>query len=881
MPIPRFHLFGSTHRNFAGAFIPVSAFIPMGTFIAVALLAAIPAPGLGQASSSDTVVTVPRNSYGAGAVRRWILGDGYRDLWETPVRVEVLNLSTFAGGLEPLRRGGGQQTSSLRLRGNDGVRYTFRSIDKDARRGLDPLLRETFVGWAQQDQISAILPLGALVVAPLLEAAEVLHADPQLVVMPDDARLGEYREEFAGLLGFIEERPDEGPDGEPGFEGSTRVVGSDRFLERLEETPGNSVDAEAFLRARLVDAFVGDWDRHPDQWRWAGFESEEGLAFVPVPRDRDWALTRLDGVLPGLYRFVLPHYIGFDAEYPRAFNLTWSGRALDRRILPVLSWPRWEAVAADLQGKLTDEVLDDAVGRLPEAYAELIGEELRYALGNRRDDLAVFARDFYELLAGWVDITATDEDEVAVVDLLGDGEVRVRLFVREPTGPARLDRTFTDAETEEVRIFLRGGRDRATVQGSGATQMKIRIVGGGNDDVFANTSTSGAWVGFYDNRGDNTFTAAGGSTTIDESRDPMPNELDNYGAPPRDWGHRWIKYPLISVGSELGAYVEVDAIRSGYGFRQFPLENRLTLMAGIGSGTQRPRIVGTFSFPLAGATATLTGQYEGAERNRFFGFGNESSFGALSIAEVDSDSARVGRDEMLLAADLAWSLAEGVEVSVGSFVERFDHFDNSDHLIAQVDPFGFSDFSQLGFRSGISVRSGDEGAYPIRGIRVNAGGEWVPSALDVESAYGSISGSVVTYLTAMDAPLQPTLALRVAGERVWGAYPYQSAAFLGGDSTLRGFLNDRFAGDASLFGSAELRLRLSDTNFILPGQFGVFGLSDVGRVWLEGEDSDRWHWAGGGGVWMSFLKQHTPMISIAIATSSESTKLYAGLGFAY
>lgn len=855
--------------------------------IVAALLLGTPAAGWGQASSGDSVVTTPRSSYGASALRRWVLGDGYRDLWETPVQVEVLDLSTFGGGLEVLRRGGGQQTSSLRLRGNDGVTYTFRSIDKDARRGLDPLLRETFVGWAQQDQISAILPLGALVVAPLLDAAGVLHADPRLVVMPDDVRLGEHREEFAGVLGFIEERPDEGPGGEPGFAGSSRVVGSERFLQRLEETPGNSVDATEFLRARLVDAFVGDWDRHPDQWRWAGFERGDGLAFVPVPRDRDWALTRLDGLLPGLYRFVLPHYIGFDAEYPPAFNLTWSGRALDRRILPVLSWPEWEAVAADLQAKLTDEVLDDAVGRLPEAYAEQVGDDLRDALGNRRDDLVLFARDFYELLAGWVDITATDEDEVAVVDLVSDGVVRVRLFAPEavssrgePNGQPQYDRTFTDSETEELRIFLRGGRDRATVQGAATTGIKIRIVGGGNDDSLANTSTSGAWVGFYDNRGDNTF-ALGGSTKLDERRDPMPSELDNYGAPPRDWGHRWIQYPLISAGSELGAYVEYDAIRSGYGFRQFPLENRFSLTAGIGSGTQRPRIVSTFSFPISSATATLTAQFEGAERNRFFGFGNESSFGDLSIADVDADSAQVDRDELLFAADLVWGIADGVEVSIGSFIQRFNHFGSADNLVAELNPFGFSDFSQFGFRSGLSLESGDQGAFPLRGVRVNAMGTWVPSALDAESAYGSFSGSIVTYMTATSVPFRPTLALRVAGEKIWGAFPYENAAFLGGDSSLRGFLNNRFAGDASLLGSAELRLRLADTKFILPGQFGVFGLSDVGRVWFDGEDSQKWHWGGGGGVWMSFLKQRTPTISISIATSSESTKVYAGLGFAY
>jgi hypothetical protein len=93
-----------------------------------------------------------------------MMGHGWRELWRIPVMTQVLDLDEFAGGLTVVRRGGGKQTSSLRMQGEDGVLYNFRSIDKDAARGLDPLLRETLVAWAQQDQISAIFPLAAMAV---------------------------------------------------------------------------------------------------------------------------------------------------------------------------------------------------------------------------------------------------------------------------------------------------------------------------------------------------------------------------------------------------------------------------------------------------------------------------------------------------------------------------------------------------------------------------------------------------------------------------------------------------------------------------------------------------------------------------------------------
>ncbi|MBG6133545.1 hypothetical protein IWQ47_004957 [Aquimarina sp. EL_43] len=39
----------------------------------------------------------------------------------------------------------------------------------------------------------------------------------------------------------------------------------------------------------------------------------------------------------------------------------------------------------------------------------------------------------------------------------------------------------------------------------------------------------------------------------------------------------------------------------------------------------------------------------------------------------------------------------------------------------------------------------------------------------------------------------------------------------------------------------------------MPLQLGVFGGYDIGRVWLDGEDSDRWHDSVGGGIWLNAM----------------------------
>src|SRR4051812_39729841 len=169
-------------------------------------------PARSPPSAAESVTVVPGPIYRAGTLGRFFYGEHYRDLWTAPLTVPLLSLDHYAGGLRPLVRGGSQQTKSLRFTGADGREYVFRSIDKDPSPSLPPELRGTYASRVFRDLISAQHPGGSLVVARLLDAAGVLHATPQLAVMPDDPRLGEFRQEFAGLLGLIEVRPTDDPE---------------------------------------------------------------------------------------------------------------------------------------------------------------------------------------------------------------------------------------------------------------------------------------------------------------------------------------------------------------------------------------------------------------------------------------------------------------------------------------------------------------------------------------------------------------------------------------------------------------------------------------------------------------------------------------------
>ena len=65
----------------------------------------------------------------------------------------------------------------------------------------------------------------------------------------------------------------------------------------------NYVDQQWVLKSRLFDLYIGDWDRHDDQWRWARFNVKgKGKMYRPIPRDRDNAFFINQGLIMSIVK---------------------------------------------------------------------------------------------------------------------------------------------------------------------------------------------------------------------------------------------------------------------------------------------------------------------------------------------------------------------------------------------------------------------------------------------------------------------------------------------------------------------------------------------------------------------------------------------------
>jgi hypothetical protein len=809
--------------------------------------------------------------YQASGLHRFLFGPEYRSLWSTPVSVPVLDLRTFGGGLKAVSKGGGLQTKSLLLVARDGREFFFRSVDKDPSATLPAELRSTVAGDVVRDQTSSALPTAPLVVGPLLDAAGVLYGKSRLYVLPDDSLLGEFRPEFAGLMGFLEDRVGGSRSVPAHWGGAAEIIDSDSLLARMARGPDDRAEARLFLTARLFDLLIGDWDRHIGQWSWARFGNAVPRRWVPIPQDRDQAFAKYDGVLLGVARQTAPQLTNFGSEYPYLAGATWNGRDLDRRLLVELEWPVWESAAIKLQSALSDQVINEAVRALPPEHYALAGATLAAALRSRRDHLLKAARGYYDLLAKQVDVHATDADDEASLTREPDGTVELTL-----SGPGKGDdpyfRRRFDHATKEVRLFLEGGDDRAIVRG-GSDGPTLRVMGGDGQDRLVDSTRKGS-ERFYDDAGAPARTEGSGSK-VDRRPYTIPRTSPE-AVPERDWGKRWTASTTLSYGPDLGVLIGGGRILTVYGFRKDPYASRHEFRAAFASGPVSYRVEyrGEFRKENSGIRLDLLGRASGIEVITFSGFGNDNP------APGNTEFYRVTQDAYRLQPSVVFALGSRATMRLGPVLRYVSTDNRPDRYLATLgDLYGTGNFGELG--GGLSVRydSRDRPALARKGLLLELGGDAYPAIWGVDSTYGEVRGEAVTYLS-INAPLDPTLALRVGGRKLWGQYPFFDAAFIGGAATVRLGRENRYAGDASAYGSTELRLSLARIKLVLPARIGIFGLADAGRVFLAGETSDTWHAAGGGGVSLSFL-EHGYTISLAIAQSEERTGVYLQGGFAF
>ncbi len=811
---------------------------------------------------ADSVTLPASRKYEAGAFHRMMLGDNYRDLWATPITVAVLDVAEIDGGLKATEQGGGNQTKSLRLQGKSGREYTFRPIYKE-RLVLPGNLDGTVVEDIFADGLSGSHPTAPLISDPILTAVGVVHPKPKLYVMGDSPLLGEFREDYVGKLGTLEEHVSKHENG-ANFADAADVIDSDELLEKLNEDPRTRIDTRQLLKARLVDFLVNDNDRHRDQWKWIKMADEPHSPWIAVPRDRDKVFVSHEGFLLRVARIVKPNLVSFEATYPNLAALAGKVMQFDSRLLASLDRADWESVSREVAAAINDSVIDEAMRAMPAEYGPKI-PELRAKLRSRRDLLPDAAIRYYGVLARVVDLHGSDTADVATIRRLDNGEVEIA--IRSGSGEPYFERRFLPGETHEIRVYLHGGNDSAIVSGPAGRSIGLRVIGGSG----TNTVVDPAGIARHYDIG-----------TVDSVRYEPDSAFNRrpwfevYGTevpPEKDYGTTIVPSVGIKTGRGLGVVPKIGFTRYVEGFRMYPYRSMVRVEGAYSTGT------GGFALELG-----TDNRFEGSrfhflteseatqlEVGHFRGFGND-------LPNLQGVFYDVRQHQFSVYPALGFALSPRSDLSLGPVV-RYTRTDSlANRFVSEEQPYGFPRFGQVGLQLGWMHDIRDSHSWPTSGSLAELTARYFPALWDVESPYGTVEGVASTYYR-LRLPKDPVLAARIGGHRAFGDYPYFDAAFLGGSASLRHAHRQRYAGDASLYGSLELRVPIAQFGFILPLDVGMFGYGDVGRVWLDGRSPGPWHSSAGGGLWLGVLN---PSTSLTVTmTNSRERRVLLGLGTSF
>src|SRR5215203_5078522 len=413
-----------------------------------------------ETRDSITIAIAPEYDQVSG-VHRALFGESYRKLWATLVKMKVLYLSKEKGGLTITEKGGGLQTKSVRLKDTSGREWVLRSVQKYPERALPKKLKGTIAKDILQDQVVTSHPYAALTVPLFAEALGVLHTNPQIVYVPDDPALGEYRADFANTVLLFEERE---PDG---------VVDTDnteKSQKKVEEDNDTRFDQKKVLRARLLDLFLGDWDRHEDQWRWLEIKTDSQHIYEPFPRDRDKVYYTTSGLFPKYlsYQYLKSNLQRFKGTIRSVNTYNYNNRYFDRNFLNELNKSDWEAEVKEVQSLLTDSLIYNAIQLLPNTIYQLSGKKIIQILIERRNNLDKIALEYFAHLSKFADLPGTDKHELFEVKHLPDGLVALSLYKikKDKTREQLLyQRTFDPAHTKEIRLYGLDGNDVFSVSG--------------------------------------------------------------------------------------------------------------------------------------------------------------------------------------------------------------------------------------------------------------------------------------------------------------------------------------------------------------------------------------------------------------------------------
>ena len=862
-----------------------------------------------KANEKKSFTTFPKNSItekkasiytkeeiNKSGVYRFLWGERYRKYFGTEVNAPTVGLDTLFGGLTPVRKGGGHQSKSLRLRDKKGREYVMRALRKNAVQYLqavafkDQYIEGQFNDTKTENLLNDVFtgshPYAPFTIGKLSDAVGVFHTNPVLYYIPKQNSLGSYNSEFGDELYMIEERAASGHGDKASFGFANKVISTDDLLNNLNKNENHILDEKAYIKARLFDMLIGDWDRHEDQWRWAVFKEGKQTIYRPIPRDRDQAFSIFgDGALLGFATKIIPtlrlmQSYTEELKSPKWFNL--EPYPLDMTLISKSNKKDWDDQVKLITTNLTDAVIDDAFTDFPKEVNDKTILEIKTKLQGRRRNLQTISDSYFHHVNKFQVIRGTNKHDWFDIERLPNGQTKVTGY-RFKKGEKKSifhQRTYNISETKEIWIYGLDADDTFVLKGDGDNLIKIRIIGGQNNDSY--NIINGKKVKVYDFKSKkNTFVTNKGKKKL----------TDDYETNVYDYkklkNSSNVITPTIGFNPDDGFKLGFSNIYTAYGFERNPFTSQHSLSGAYYFATNGvelnyvSEIANVFGNWNLGIDATFTSP---SFAINYFGLGNNSvNLEADDIEDLDYNRIRLRK--FFTGAFIHWKGDLDAKIKLGVKYQTFKVENTVGRFLRNEFDVNNSVFETQKFintEASYQFENINNHAFPTKGMRTEIIFGYT-SNLDNDNNFGYLIPSIsFDYKLVSSGKL--VFATKLKSHFNFGdTYEFYQAANIGGNDGLRGYRNQRFTGKNSFYHSSDLRLNLKRIKTsLVPLNIGFFGGFDYGTVWGQENTTfkdTKFNTSLGGGVFFNAANMMSGNISAF--NSDDGLRLAVKFGFAF
>lgn len=446
-------------------------------------------PGLLYSQSQDWVrkSIYPQADSGKSKIYNWMWGRHYRHLYTIPIRVPSATIETLGGGMDIV--GQAEGFHGLLLENKRKQLYLLKPLGGSTSFLESKFFREiynkadfknTYLDEFLGDAYTIINPYTFLVADYLAKSAGLSFSPSSIYYIPSHMRKdtvadgSDIQDRLVNLINV------------PDINLRSNLYTTEDFLDSLQVSKNYMADQNLYIRERIFDMWIGDWNKTNENWEWQSHTVNDSVIYTPIVIDRNHAFTKVDGVLfkQMLKMLSLDFICNYDSLILKdTKKINKLAFALDMAVAGRSDESVWIRQAQEIRKQMTDSLIDSAFTYLPEGVKHDEIELIKRKLKRRRLELEAVASQYYRLLQRTPVVAGTNQSDYFLIERQAPDRTILRIYDPE-TGDCRLEQQFSGRETKELWLYGLAGNDTFEVKGNIRKDFPIYLISGEGENQY-------------------------------------------------------------------------------------------------------------------------------------------------------------------------------------------------------------------------------------------------------------------------------------------------------------------------------------------------------------------------------------------------------------